>query len=454
RNTVATYVQDVLNRINQLMAGQTSVANITKWRIKSLFSGASYAEIALRESIEYRVQQVYLLEGKTGLLVHHLSNANVKQDPDAVSAMLVALEDFLQDSFSSQTDHLESAKIGQQLVWLFTIENMVLACVIDGNPPSSLRSMVLEQFESLYYQNQNDLSAFDGDRSELSTKVEPFLQPIIAIEKLKNKPVSKLPGYIAVAALSVLLISYFGYAYWSKQQLYSFIEQVDAKPGWQLLSYDIQGPTLYNWTTVLEAKFLKDPIAEPEQQLVEQAMPERFRERAQITTIDFISLDPTVVNQRLKNKGFSLKSTADKTQITVQTEQELALAQSLIAGVQASYDITLEPAWQGLTEFNLAFESGAALTASAEQSFEQWLQAITPFCESSSCQMLLTPHSDGVADRLGNQQVRKARYAAIAEQITAQLPLTTTLYHDAYITDDLSDELAKRDILIQWVNHD
>ena len=170
--------------------------------------------------------------------------------------------------------------------------------------------------------------------------------------------------------------------------------------------------------------------------------------------IDFISLDPAIVNQRLKNNGFSLKSTADKTQITVQTEQDLALAQSLITGVQASYDITLEPAWQGLTELNLAFESGAVLTASAEQSFKQWLQAITPFCESSSCQMLLTPHSDGVGDRLGNQQVRKARYAAIAEQITAQLPLTTTLYHDAYITDDLSGELAKRDILIQWVNHD
>ena len=51
-------------------------------------------------TLQYRVEQVFLIHAETGLLLQHLSaDPRASQDADQISAMLTAIRDFVRDSF-------------------------------------------------------------------------------------------------------------------------------------------------------------------------------------------------------------------------------------------------------------------------------------------------------------------------------------------------------------------
>src|SRR5262245_63141994 len=71
-----------------------------QWRWTALRTGKPYAEIVLLNTVQYRVEQVFLIHAETGLVLQHLSaDVGAKQDPDQISAMLTAIRDWVRDSF-------------------------------------------------------------------------------------------------------------------------------------------------------------------------------------------------------------------------------------------------------------------------------------------------------------------------------------------------------------------
>lgn len=63
-------------------------------------TGASFAEVVLRHTLLYRVEQVFLVHRESGLLLHHLTAQSIAaQAPDMVAGMLTAIQDFARDSF-------------------------------------------------------------------------------------------------------------------------------------------------------------------------------------------------------------------------------------------------------------------------------------------------------------------------------------------------------------------
>ena len=101
RKAIAQAFSNLTITINQTLQHSFSARGL-KWRMEALASGKSFAEVVLYHSLVYRVEQVLLIHRPSGiLLLHAVADAVNAEDPELVSGMLTAIQDFIHDSFGT-----------------------------------------------------------------------------------------------------------------------------------------------------------------------------------------------------------------------------------------------------------------------------------------------------------------------------------------------------------------
>ena len=140
RKAIAASLSTMLESMNRTLEHSLSWRAV-QWRITALRTGKSFAEIVLLDTLVYRVEQVFLIERESGLLLQHLSAPGVgTQDADMVSGMLTAIRDFARDSFQvPDGETLDRLQIGELSVWIEQGPHAIIAAVIRGNAPPELR---------------------------------------------------------------------------------------------------------------------------------------------------------------------------------------------------------------------------------------------------------------------------------------------------------------------------
>jgi len=104
RRAVAEAIRSMVESFNQVLDSTFSARGL-QWRMQAIRTGRPYAEVALLHSLIYRVEQVFLIHPKTGLVLQHLvAPAVAIQDPDLVSGMLSAIREFVHDSFNTKQE--------------------------------------------------------------------------------------------------------------------------------------------------------------------------------------------------------------------------------------------------------------------------------------------------------------------------------------------------------------
>jgi hypothetical protein len=85
------------------------------WRWEALRTGKPFAEVVLLRTLIYRVEQVFLIHKHTGLLLQHVAGpAATSGDPDMISSMLTAIQDFVHDAFTVRSDEvLDTFRVGR-----------------------------------------------------------------------------------------------------------------------------------------------------------------------------------------------------------------------------------------------------------------------------------------------------------------------------------------------------
>ncbi len=163
RKAVAHTLQNILDSLNSILADGFSLKR-WRWRIEAIRSGKSFAEIALARSLAYRVEQVYLIHGTTGLLLAESHRQmGLLQDADLVAGMLTALQDFVRDSFTpGNQDDLEVLHIGEFKLWLAHGPLALLAVVVRGELPQPLKILLTERIEQIHQTFHRELAAFAG----------------------------------------------------------------------------------------------------------------------------------------------------------------------------------------------------------------------------------------------------------------------------------------------------
>ena len=295
KKSIAEAFKEVMQSLNSAIEQGLSI-NRFAWHYQAWRSGMPYREVVLRNTLTYRVEQAFLIDRETGLLLRHVSNEGIDElrDSDAISAMLTAIQDFTQDSFSAnQQDKLDTVEIGDYTVFLDRGAYAMLACVIQGIPPYSLRDHFETILGNIHQKYIGLLTKFEGDSEPLAV-IDSDLKKCLLSERKQIEDKSAVSGkYILIPLLLIFaILGYWTYDNWLfEQRRENYLNLLSQHQGIVITENDyLQGELI--------VKGLYDPlIANPDEILKRSTL-----QGDEVTTEwqAYHSLVPAIVEQRLK----------------------------------------------------------------------------------------------------------------------------------------------------------
>lgn len=243
RKSITETLQQMLDNFNQLLEQSLSPQSL-KWRFDAWRTGRSYSEMVLLNTLEYEVEQVFLIHLETSLLIRHAYSDTAEQrDPDMVSGMFSAIQDFIQDSFSvSEDDVLDTLRLGGLNVVIQRGPTAILAVVVRGSIPEQLRNTLKTTSERIYQNKKEALRDFSGDPAPFAD-LEVELKDIL---DQRHRLPEKSRGVPWLALVSILLLAAIGAHFYYQASLrydsaLAAIHAFDDQPGVVVVSRKIEG---------------------------------------------------------------------------------------------------------------------------------------------------------------------------------------------------------------------
>ncbi|MER8884162.1 OmpA family protein [Mesorhizobium sp. M0816] len=262
-----------------------------KWRLEAWRTGASFSEVVLKHSLVYRVEHVFLINRNSGLLIAHVTADNAtSEDPQLISSMLSAIQDFVKDSFNEKEQSgLDTIRFGELRLWSEVGPFATLVAVIRGNPPEELHEIIRDVLLGIHDECSQALEQFDGDSSQLAG-VETQLQTCV---ELKQEESNQGFPWLVVAAVLLVLIpagGWFFLSWQSGQRWQAYVSRLGTQPGIIVAEQKVRDGQFY-------IAGLRDPLAADPQALLAgtQVDPARVHSQWQF----YQSLDPEFVLKRL-----------------------------------------------------------------------------------------------------------------------------------------------------------
>ncbi|RWP52554.1 OmpA family protein [Mesorhizobium sp.] len=262
-----------------------------KWRFEAWRTGASFSEVVLKHSLVYRVEHVFLINRNSGLLIAHVTADNAtSEDPQLISSMLSAIQDFVKDSFNEKEQSgLDTIRFGELRLWSEVGPFATLVAVIRGNPPEELHEIIRDVLLRIHDECSQALEQFDGDSSQLAG-VETQLQTCV---ELKQEDSNQGFPWLVVAAVLLVLIpagGWFFLSWQSGQRWQAYVSRLSTQPGIIVAEQKMRDGQFY-------IAGLRDPLAADPQSLLSgtQVDPARVHSHWQF----YQSLEPEFVLKRL-----------------------------------------------------------------------------------------------------------------------------------------------------------
>jgi len=262
-----------------------------KWRFEAWRTGKSFAEVVLSHTLIYQVEALFLIHKESSVLLKHVvSKEGVVKDEDMVSGMLSAIQDFVGDSFDSNSqDKLQTMQVGELSVWIEESPNLTLAAVIRGKAPVELRQMLREALEEIEAGYSKALRQFNGDVA-IFEGTEPVLERCLRTEKeeeQRQQGGAPIQAYVALGVMA-LVIGWFVFTRWSAaRQWEGLIAAINQTDGYFVKHADRAKRTVH---------LLRDPYAD--------ALPGIVREHGydegeiRFLFEDFVSLSDSLLARR------------------------------------------------------------------------------------------------------------------------------------------------------------
>jgi OOP family OmpA-OmpF porin len=231
RKAIATALDEMIQSLNQTLEHSLSPQSF-RWRLEARQTGKSFAEVVLLRTLIYRVEQVFLIHRQTGLLLQHVVGSHVSaQDPDLVSAMLTAIQDFVKDSFSvRQGDTLQTLEFGELTIWIEDGPIAILACIIRGTAPQQLRLVSQQVLEKIHLKLNKELNSFTGETDALIS-AKPYLEACLESQykSLQKKNYTYAWTFLSVIALTIGIWGFFTIK--NELRWKAFVDQLKSQPG-------------------------------------------------------------------------------------------------------------------------------------------------------------------------------------------------------------------------------
>jgi OOP family OmpA-OmpF porin len=260
RKAVAHAFDAMIDSINQTIERSVS-RHAVQWRWTAWRTGKPYAEVVIANTLDYRVEQVFLIHRESGLLLQHVAiNARSSQDADQVSAMLTAITDFARDSFHvGRADTLESLRVGDLAVSIVQGPHAILAAVVRGSIPTAVRASFETALESVHRQFGTLLQGYSGDASPFDA-ARPLLEACLVSQRRREGHKPSYRGWVvAVVAIAVLAATWFYVDIRRQQRFDAYLESIAAEPGVVVLASNRRGNSYF--VAGLRDPMARDPVA-------------------------------------------------------------------------------------------------------------------------------------------------------------------------------------------------
>ncbi|MCC5886951.1 MAG: OmpA family protein [Gammaproteobacteria bacterium] len=183
RKAINAAIMDMVESLNRAVNDQLSWQAL-RWRIAAWRAGVPYSEYLLINNVAYRIEQVFVIHKETGLLLQHVAATDeAVSDPDMVSGMLSAIQEFIRDSFDSggngdSSSDLRSMRTGSRTVVIEPGRHAIAAMVVNGVPPAEKTALLADLVDRLHSGWGAMLASFDGDTAPFSSLRDLF-QPLM-----------------------------------------------------------------------------------------------------------------------------------------------------------------------------------------------------------------------------------------------------------------------------------
>ena len=291
RQAIAQALRGMMQSLNQTLEQGMSIRGL-RWRLEAWRTGKSFGEIVMLHTLRYRVEQLFLIHRETGILLQHVAaDARTMQDHDLISGMLTAIQRFVADSFGGTREQgLDQFQNGDLTVWVEQGPHALLAAIIRGTPPHSLRTRFEQVLEQIHSDAAESLNTFNGDSAPFNA-YHAQLEPCLDAEY--ETPARRISS-ITWAVLALLMGGLVTWGWTSYQRHIRWTDLLDrmrAEPGLVVISgehrsgqYVITG--------------LRDPLAVDPTRLISDAgfAPEDIRTQ----WAPYYSLDKHSITTRLR----------------------------------------------------------------------------------------------------------------------------------------------------------
>jgi outer membrane protein OmpA-like peptidoglycan-associated protein len=438
RKSISESLDGTLQRMNQAFKHSFSWQGL-RWRLEALRSGSSFADVVLKHSVQFRVEHVFLIHRKTGLLIEHVAAPEVTaQDPQLVSGMLSAIQDFVRDSFEgtnkSGGSGIDTLRLGDLLLWCEEGAFAFLAAVIRGNPPESLHAALRETLTNIHDQYRSQLEEFQGDSATLGDLVTPLQRDLQQQERPRE---TRLSPWLWILPLVLFLLA----GGWVirrtivRLRVDAYVERLRQEPGIVVANAELRNG---RW----QISGLRDPLAADPAALLSQSG--LNSKRVAFHWESYQALNPAIVLRRLAAslnppptvslslKGDTVEATGSVPQYWVERARTLVAALpagspkvdlSALRDVQDPEFIRLRDAIQGHV---ISFDSNADRPARGEDAtldtvaneFRQLMHVTRRL--GFSAHMMISGHADAVGNETANLSLSAARAEVVRSMLNAR----------------------------------
>jgi len=255
RKAVSASLTSMIESLNRTLEHAVSWRSV-QWRLEALRTHRPFAEVVLLKTLLYRVEQVFLIDRKSGLLLQHVQPGSaVVADADMVSGMLTAIRDFVHDSFRvAESESLEAMKVGDLSVWIEAGPHAVIAAVIRGTAPRHLRSTLQEAVELIHLQFGHALETFAGDAAPFEA-AKPTLESCLASEyHAGERRAPSRFAWILATVVALAFVVWAGFVIRDRLRFSRYVASLSAEPGITIISTARRGGRFV-------VKGLRDPLA-------------------------------------------------------------------------------------------------------------------------------------------------------------------------------------------------
>jgi OOP family OmpA-OmpF porin len=292
RKAIAHSLAAMVESLNRTLEHSFSLQAL-QWRWTALRTGKSFAEIVLLNTLVYRVDQVFLIDRASGLLLQHVTAEGTDTgDADMVSGMLTAIRDFVRDSFKvDEHETLDALRVGDLSVWIEQGPRAVLAAVIRGSAPQTLRPVFQDALDAVHVQYATELEAFKGDTAPFEA-ARPALEACLQTQfKAESSRRRRSAFKYAVAVGLVALAVWMVFSTLDRRRWNAYLDTLRAEPGIVVVTAS-RGGGRYS------VSGLRDPLARDPASFIREAglVPERVLGHWEL----YQALDPPLVLARAR----------------------------------------------------------------------------------------------------------------------------------------------------------